>query len=521
MKQKFSNIIECIKHEESNKKALDILKKGFSVTINNEKISARLAQTIARFLSYENDFEEAKKWGGKAIDLWNRFYFHDTMGQIYKKELHTISNQKEIDSQEKFKYAIEVARAAVNYFRKAQEMLEQDFQLVNHESDTEIEHHIFYLDQNLRFTSSYYGEVDVNLKLTALLLGISENKERKKSISNFLQGGKNIFAIEDMFKERIGKWEEFSDFLGEIEERTDKSMVKIVSFLDSSAWKKDSDFNHIDQLSKLVKKREEFFFGTKYHQDVIAKCSPNIRKMNLEGALKINYVKSFIKCSRLEDEELAKFKNFVEDLRNLCENDELSNDGKICYMSVVLAEYYVKKVEHQEIVFKDFQHFSFELAKLDLPFPEPYFFYMISHWPNEEKDDPSNTKYLSTYDEELLVRSVKKLREIQSSRTNQKNPKKGKPDHRPLFFLARGKRFNRLEIVEKGGIGMNYEFTSKNLIKIVGNESVHNQKEIVTKLPGGKEVILRSHSHFSVRNIDEVSFDLGKSITISYISTIL
>ena len=68
---------------------------------------------------------------------------------------------------------------------------------------------------------------------------------------------------------------------------------------------------------------------------------------------------------------------------------------------------------------------------------------------------------------------------------------------------------------------MNYEFTSKNLIKIVGYESVPNQKEIVTKLPDGKEVILRSHSHFSVRNIDEVSFDLGKSITISYISTIL
>ena len=213
-KQKFSNVIQHIQIEESNNKALEILKKGFSVAEKDEKTSAQLAQTIARFLCNQLDFEEAKKWGREAIELWDKFYFHDTMGQIYKKELHTISNQKEIDSQEKFKYAIEVARTAVNYFSEAQKMLEQDFQFVNHE-DTEMEYHIFDLDQNLRFTSSYYGEVDVKT-LTALLLGVSENKEIKKNISSFLQGSNITSSVERIFADRIRKWEDYSDFLGEI-----------------------------------------------------------------------------------------------------------------------------------------------------------------------------------------------------------------------------------------------------------------------------------------------------------------
>ena len=46
--------------------------------------------------------------------------------------------------------------------------------------------------------------------------------------------------------------------------------------------------------------------------------------------------------------------------------------------------------------------FSSALARTDLNFPEPYFYYTLLHWPNEDQEKESNVQNDDTYDETKL-----------------------------------------------------------------------------------------------------------------------
>ena len=70
----------------------------------------------------------------------------------------------------------------------------------------------------------------------------------------------------------------------------------------------------------------------------------------------------------------------------------------------MIAEYYIKGGQKNKSVMKKIRQFSHQLAQLDLPYQEPYFHYIITHWPNESGDKESNTEYFETYDEDLIFR---------------------------------------------------------------------------------------------------------------------
>ena len=95
-KPKFSKLIVQIENNISPQKTLELLKKGYSTIIDDFNISPVIAQTIARFLLYQKDFDEAKIWAQKAIDSpLKRFSFVDTMGQIYKHEIQELKNRNQ------------------------------------------------------------------------------------------------------------------------------------------------------------------------------------------------------------------------------------------------------------------------------------------------------------------------------------------------------------------------------------------------------------------------------------------
>ena len=50
-------------------------------------------------------------------------------------------------------------------------------------------------------------------------------------------------------------------------------------------------------------------------------------------------------------------KGFVEDLKKLCSGSEMKNEDKLCFLSVILAEFYQNKQQNKEL-FKEFQLFA-------------------------------------------------------------------------------------------------------------------------------------------------------------------
>jgi len=267
-------------------------------------------------------------------------------------------------------------------------------------------------------------------------------------------------------------------------------------------------FNHFEWLSKYSSTRRILFYKNRISPEVHSKSYSKATSIGcLRGDLKVDHVDSLIYC--LRSDELPRFKKKVEALRKLCTDKDLKNEDKICYLNVTLADYYLSAGNQETDFFEDFRIFANELAKLDLDVPEPYYFYMISHWPNEDTDNESNTEYLPTYCEDLMDKAIHKMVEIQASKTDKNNSKR-QPDHRPLFFLGKGKGFKRLDIVKNGGIGVNYDETNKNRKRIVGRPTLNNNKNLIVNLPKGKQISILTRSWDYLGN---VTFNLGFSLS--------
>ena len=127
---KFSPFIECVQEEVNPYMAFQLLKKGFEVTEKGEKSehsAAIIAQTLARYLMNQKDFESAEFWAQKAIDMEQKnFSFWDTFAQVFKRKLMNNLKIKTLTVQEKNK-VIDIARLSSKYFQHAQKLIESKF----------------------------------------------------------------------------------------------------------------------------------------------------------------------------------------------------------------------------------------------------------------------------------------------------------------------------------------------------------------------------------------------------------
>ena len=82
-------------------------------------------------------------------------------------------------------------------------------------------------------------------------------------------------------------------------------------------------------------------------------------------------------------------------------NREIESKGVYYYMTSYTKSLFRAPVPQS--VLAAYKNFAMTVF-LDLPIPEPYFYYIAMHWPNEDQDKHTNIEYLPTYDEETLSR---------------------------------------------------------------------------------------------------------------------
>ena len=287
---KFSPLIECIQKQFNPPMVIDLLQSGYQVTKEHDSSGAHIAQTIARFLIYQSEFEAARHWAEIAVQtIPKNPSFHDTLGQVYKRELYYLEKDK-FESRVERKYAIQVAKASVKHFREAQQIIEAMF--VAKKSQKENSNCERYTRELINKNTSYFGEIEVNLTLASLLIGLSADLNTKKAIAKFLRGVPDENEVERKFTEKIEDWREFIDFLSNIDERTMHCMTQIQGLLDSNSWKKMM-YNPIDILCKFKKQRLDLHFGKMFNH--ISLRNEHAAKNNLREALRSNLVTSMIR----------------------------------------------------------------------------------------------------------------------------------------------------------------------------------------------------------------------------------
>uniref|UniRef100_UPI00358F59BA sterile alpha motif domain-containing protein 9-like isoform X2 n=1 Tax=Myxine glutinosa TaxID=7769 RepID=UPI00358F59BA len=146
---------------------------------------AFLAQALARYCDIEeNDFEEAKLWGKKAMELSpQNSCITDTNGQTFKHQLQKTCNLEEIEreglSALQLQRALELAKNASHFFKKAQELAKKE-------------------DDDLN-TSGFYGEVQTSLHFIELLscnkVFDKTNPIKKMTLVKYLKGECDLSRI--------------------------------------------------------------------------------------------------------------------------------------------------------------------------------------------------------------------------------------------------------------------------------------------------------------------------------------
>ena len=133
---------------------LQLLEKGFEVTQKDDHSAAIIAQTLARFLMHQKNFEQAKFWAQRAIDLEKKnFSLWDTLAQVYKREFYHVKDGAITD--EARKIVIDIARKSAKYFQDAQKLIEKTFEYNRERNYTSSHGHTKDLTNR---NTSYFGK---------------------------------------------------------------------------------------------------------------------------------------------------------------------------------------------------------------------------------------------------------------------------------------------------------------------------------------------------------------------------
>ena len=177
-------------------------------------------------------------------------------------------------------------------------------------------------------------------------------------------------------------------------------------------------------------------------------------------------------------------------------NLEVFNSDKLCFLNMVTSH-----PEYPMMSFQEASKMSSDLAQTKSDQSESYLWYLLYHWPN---NDPLN----EYYEEDKLLRCMKKLKEISDENAWEINPVDNSrigPRHSPLYFLSNGIEFRRF-ITERTPPENRKTFTG----------IIVNGKRVEMILPKGKKIQVRAAHLFLNRHLDvfssvnfELAFTLG------------
>ena len=137
------------------------------------------------------------------------------------------------------------------------------------------------------------------------------------------------------------------------------------------------------------------------------------------------------------------------------------------------------------ITFEDAQKMSTELSMIDSDLFENFFWYVLVCWP---RNSCKTTKHSAYYDEERLVMCIKKLKEMNNTRTGIryfKNERQRRiQQHKPLFYLTSRTGFERV-------ISDNQYQAQANIVQRLQGK-ISSQSSIAVILPRGTKLELRA-----------------------------
>ena len=296
----------------------------------------------------------------------------------------------------------------------------------------------------------YFGEIGSNLIMMEILVKLYDNNEKKKHIIDFLQGKDVDELVEVLLESKIKNWREYRSFLSDLDHRTTTCMAKVVDNFDSTIFftKKSVAFDPIHVINKERECRERMLYGTQFQNldQIVNTRKPLPLKLKLiREAMESRWIRSVLNCMAQIPADIERIYLLTQNLFTLCPANQLTNDDKQCYLNANLAVHYKCPDLTQKLIsFEAAQEYSFSLAQSGSLHPDPYFYYMITHWPNENDDKKNNTEYLESYDENTLSNCINKMRRLADDKSilfiEQNVKYEKKVNHRPLYLPNQGER---------------------------------------------------------------------------------
>ena len=169
-KQQFSRLIEYFIKKRSSDLANKFLEKAFQKL--HEYQRPFIAQTLARLLKKDKQFDKADEWILKAIKIVDFYTFYDTRGQVFKAQLEekAKADSNILECVIIARQAAENFQAAVSTFKKQRNTFQEALKNFDVTND---------LFSATSMTPALYGEINVSIKILESL---------KKSLDSKLHG---------------------------------------------------------------------------------------------------------------------------------------------------------------------------------------------------------------------------------------------------------------------------------------------------------------------------------------------
>jgi len=280
---------------------------------------------------------DARKWAEIPTNLLpNRYSFWDTRGQIEKKELKALKDEHMFSSLTEQSYCIEVACKAIKFFQEAQSKLEA------HQSNRSAGIQASYLpDSSFTPNASYFGEIDVSLNMSELLLTLTDNQDKKKTIVRYLMGQAGEKEVEITFDKFVPDWrDKYSHIFSQIDTKIKSCSETISQTFDSTIWKK-KNLNPLYFLTRINSRRESLFFGDKFES-----IPKEIKKKSFESLrehFRGHQVDNLISCFMMDSQEFSKFKDYMDCFMEVANEEDLTNEDKIFFLNLEFGDYYRNK----------------------------------------------------------------------------------------------------------------------------------------------------------------------------------
>ncbi len=342
---------------------------------------------------------------------------------------------------------LSIAQKAIGQFKKAAKLVNQK----RDRHDEEIE------DSNPILFTGIFGEIETNLKILEMLMksfDLADSNTRQMFFGILTNTARAEIA--SVLSKVSWSWDDYCDLIISLWFRTLECLQEVTGKLnyfnyDPEEAKEKKTF---ERLGRFFNEFENIFGPDNRGWKIfIQKSTQSIDEKveYLRRYLKLNCVEKFRwSLMHLKTNQLWDVYERIEQIRTFCRQSKtisMNNNDKLCYINVILCSHYfgvpgflewAENVQNVELVNK----YCLELVVSEMDIPEPYLFYLMMAWPDDENDFPS------IFDEDLLLKCLGKLTEFLS----RKNPSERPEKMVSVFSLAKtGRGFLRLRPYKHSG----------------------------------------------------------------------